>query len=193
MRKNISWMVAFLAVGFVMMGTPKDADAALRIGVDALWIPLGFHSIGDDDAKLDSEHDLASFGASAHAAMGFDILAVGLKVNYFSNSISFPGGDTRFEEIDFNLYGRVGIPTTDLALFAEAGLSTNPGFDFAGFNAGAGLTYDLLGMPLLDFNVGAMGQYVNVSESDLSIGGNEAKPSFSQGRVMLFLGIDFSI
>ena len=193
MRKNIRWMIAFLAVGFVMMGAPKDADAALRLGVDALWIPLGFQTLESGGTKFDTEHEMGSGGLSAHAAFGFDILAVGLKVNYFNQAISFPGGDERFEEIDFNLYGRVGFPTTDLAVFAEVGLSTNPGFDYAGYNMGAGLTYDLLGMPLLDFNIGAMGQYVNVSESNLDIGEDVSKPSLSQGRVMLFLGIDFSI
>lgn len=194
MRHKISWMVGLFAVGFVMMGAPKNADAALRLGVDGLWVPLAFQTFEEKDAELDSNHEMASFGGSAHAAMGFDILAVGLKVNYFNQAVSFTGGeDSRLEELDINLYGRVGIPTSDLAVFAELGLSTNPGFDYAGYNAGAGLTYDLLGLPLLDFNLGAMGQYVNVSETDLSISGNEAGPSLSQGRVMLFLGVDFSI
>jgi hypothetical protein len=190
-------MIALLTVAFVMTAAPRNADAALRLGVDGLWMPLAFQNIEDDKAELDSDHELASFGVAAHANLGFDIFSLGLKVNYFSQSITFPGtvlsGESRFKELDINLMGRIGIPATDVAIFAEAGPTTNPGFDYFGYNFGAGIEYDLLGLPLLDLNVGAMGQYVNVSDVEFSFGGLEKKANVSEGRLMLFVGADFSI
>lgn len=194
MRKYSVWMIALLVAGFVTLASPKNADAALRLGADALWMPVTFQNFeGEGDTELDSEHDLASFGLSAHGNLGFDIFSVGLKVNYFSQAVAFEGGDDRFEELDINLMGRIGIPTTDFALFAEVWPTTSPGFDYFGYNAGAGFEYDLLGLPLVDLNVGAMGQYVNVSDVEFSISGTEEKANISEGRVMLFLGVDFSI
>lgn len=193
MRKYAIWMVALLTAGFVTLAAPNDADAALRLGADGLWMPLAFQNVEGDNTKLDNDHDLASFGASAHLNLGFDIFSLGLKVNYFNQSIAFTNGDDRFEELDVNLMGRIGIPATDVAIFAEVGPTTNPGFDYVGYNAGAGIEYDLLGMPLLDLNVGAMGQYVNVSDVDFSIDGTDTQASVSEGRAMLYLGVDFSI
>ncbi|QDG51964.1 hypothetical protein FIV42_14815 [Persicimonas caeni] len=195
MKKYSVWMVALLAAGFVLTAAPKDADAALRLGADGLWMPLAFQNIETEEAnaELDSDHDLASFGVSAHGNLGFDIFAIGLKLNYFNQAISFADGDDRFEELDINLMARVGIPTTDIAFFAEAGPTTSPGFDYFGYNVGGGVEYDLIGLPLIDLNLGAMGQYVNVSDVDFSINGVEETASVNEGRVMLFLGVDFSI
>ncbi|AWV90258.1 hypothetical protein [Bradymonas sediminis] len=193
MRTKISWMIAFLAVGFVTVAAPKDADALLRLGVDALWIPLATQTIEEDGVVLDSNHELASFGASAHGAIGFDIFALGLKANYFNSAISLPGETTRLEQVDLNLYGRVGFPTTDLAVFVEGGVTTNPELDYAGYNGGLGLTYDLAGKPFFDLNLGVMGQYINVAETEALLEDEQWAPSLSQGRLMVFLGMDFSI
>jgi hypothetical protein len=192
-------MIALIVAGFVTLASPQKADAAFRIGADAIWMPLAFQNIEDDNTELDSDHDLASFGGSAHANLGFDIFSVGLKLNYFNKGVDFDetldldGDGDRFEQLDVNLVGRIGIPTTDVALFAEGGLTTSPDFDFAGYNVGGGLEYALFGVPLVDFNLGAMGQYVNVSEVDFSIAGLEKTTSLSEGRFMLYLGVDFSL
>jgi hypothetical protein len=156
-------------------------------------MPLSFQNIEGDNAELDSDHDLASFGGSVHGNMGFDIFSLGLKLNYFNKAIDFEGGGDRFEELDINLMGRIGIPTTDIALFAEVGPTTSPDFDFFGYNVGGGVEYDLLGLPLIDLNLGVMGQYVNVSDVDFTINGVEESANLNEGRVMLFLGVDFSI
>lgn len=193
MRKYCVFLIALLTAGFVMTAAPTKADAALRLGADGLWMPLAFQNIKDGNTTQDSNHKLASFGVSGHGLMGFDIFALGLKVNYFNQAIAFSNSDSRFQELDVNLMGRVGIPTTDLAFFAEVGPTTNPGFDYVGYNAGGGLSYDLLGMPLLDLNLGVMGQYVNVSDVKFSIDGIDTSTNLNEGRVMLFLGMDFSI
>ncbi len=193
MRKYCVWMIALLTAGFVMTAAPNNADAALRLGADGLWMPLAFQNVKDGNATLDSDHKLASFGVSGHGLMGFDIFALGLKVNYFNQAIAFAKSDSRFEELDINLMGRIGIPTTDIALFAEVGPTTSPGFDYFGYNAGAGVSYDLLGLPLLDLNLGLMGQYVNVSDVKFSIDGVDTSTNLNEGRAMLFLGVDFSI
>lgn len=193
MRKYSVWMIALLVAGFVTVASPQKADAALRIGADALWMPLAFQNIEGDDTELDSDHELGSFGFSGHGNMGFDIFSLGLKINYFNQAISFAEGEDRFQELDINGMARVGIPTTDVAFFAEGGLTTSPDFDYFGYNVGGGVEYDLLGLPLIDLNVGAMGQYVNVSDVDFSINGVEETANLNEGRVMLFLGADFSI
>jgi hypothetical protein len=192
-------MIALLVAGFVTLASPQKADAAFRLGADAIWMPVAFQNIEDDDSELDSSHELASFGASAHGNLGFDIFSVGLKLNYFNKAINFnktldlDGGDDRFQQLDVNLMGRIGIPTTDAAVFAEGGLTTSPDFDFAGYNVGGGLEYALFGVPLVDFNAGLMGQYVNVSQVDFSFAGIEKTTSLSEGRLMLYLGVDFSL
>ena len=194
MRKFTSWMFALVAAGLVMTAAPTDADAAFRIGADGLWMPLTFQNIEQDDATLDTDHDLASFGVSAHGNMGFDIFSLGLKINYFNQAIDFEGEENvRYEELDINLMGRLGIPATDFALFAELGPTTSPDFDFFGYNVGGGFEYDILGLPLFDLNLGAMGQYVNVSDVDFSIEGVEETANLNEGRVMFFIGADFSI
>lgn len=198
MKKFCVWMVALLAAGFVLTSAPKDADAAIRLGADALWMPVASQNIEDDatEVELDSDHELGSFGVSAHGNLGFDIFSVGLKLNYFNQSVSFADGDDRFEELDVNLMGRIGIPTVDLAVFAEGGLTTKPdlSFDYVGYNVGGGLEYALIGIPLLDLNLGLMGQYVNVSDVDFTLrDGVEETANLSEARGMVYLGIDFSI
>ena len=194
MRKYSVWFVALLAAGFVLTSAPKEADAAFRLGADALWMPVAFQNIEDSNAELDSDHELASFGASAHANLGFDIFSIGLKLNYFNQAVAFAGTDDRFEELDINLMARIGIPTVDLALFAEGGLATNPSFDYFGYNIGAGIEYALISLPLLDFNLGVMGQYVNVSDVEFTIqDGVHETANLTEGRGLVYLGVDFGL
>ncbi len=198
MRKYSVWMIALIAAGFVTFSAPQDADAAFRLGADGLWMPVAFQNIEGDatDAELDSDHELGSFGVSAHGNLGFDIFSVGLKLNYFNQSVAFENADDRFEELDINLMGRIGIPTVDLAVFAEGGVTTKPdfSFDYVGYNVGAGLEYALISLPFIDLNAGLMGQYVNVSDVDFTImEGVEETANLSEARGMVYLGVDFSI
>lgn len=192
MRKLTLLVVGLVAMAGVTLAAPSDADAALRFGGDLIWMPVAVQDVETDQASLDSSHDLQSFGLSAHGNLGLDVFSLGLKVNYFNQAIDFDTeSDDRFQEVDVNLMARVGIPTTEMALIGEGGLTTNPGFDFAGYNVGAAFEYDLLGLPLFDLNLGIMGQYVKVQEIDLTFDGEAA--DFSTGRGMLYIGGDFSL
>ncbi|MFP4597671.1 MAG: hypothetical protein ACOC9J_02370 [Persicimonas sp.] len=194
MRKYTLWMLGLIAIAGITFASPTKADAAFRLGADAIWVPMAFQDVDSEgEATLDSDHELASFGGAVHGNLGFDIFSVGLKINYFNTGIEFDEGDARFEELDINLMGRIGIPTTDIAFFAEAGPTTSPDFDYFGYNVGGGVEYDILGLPLIDLNLGAMGQYVNVSDVDFDISGIEENANLSEGRIMIFLGADFSI
>ena len=194
MRKYTLWMLGLIAIAGITFASPTKADAAFRLGADAIWMPMAFQNVdGEGETSLDSEHELGSFGGAVHGNLGFDIFSLGLKVNYFNSGIQFDQGDGRFEEVDVNLMARIGIPTVDLAFFVEGGPTTDPGFDTFGYNVGGGAEYDLLGLPVVGLNLGVMGQYVNVSDVDFGISGIEETANISEGRLMVFLGVDFSI
>lgn len=192
MRKYAEWVMVFCVLALGMFGLPGAAQAELRLGVDGLWMPLSFQTLEADAASLDPRHEMGSFGVSLHGSLGLEIFSMGLKLNYFNQSVSLGDEDTRQTELDINLLARVGVPETGLGFFVEAGPTTNPGFDYVGYNVGGGVMYDVLDAPLFALNLGLMGQYVNVAEYELTYGGDiEATASLSEGRVMLFVGFDF--
>lgn len=193
MRKYAEWVIVSCVLGLLVLGLPGAAQAAeLRLGVDGLWMPLSFQTLEAESASLDPEHELGSFGASLHASMGLEIFSMGLKVNYFNQSVSLGAQDTRQTELDINLLARIGVPETGLGFFAEAGPTTNPTFDYVGYNVGAGMMFDVLEAPLFALNLGVMGQYINVAEYEVTHSGDlKTTASLSEGRVMLFVGFDF--
>lgn len=195
MRRFSTAIVALISFGLLSIALPARADALVRVGVDGIWMPLAFHSFEEDQATLDSSHEMASFGFSAHGTLGFDIFSAGLKLNYFNQSVAFEDEDQRLTELDMNLLMRIGFPQTPVALLFEGGASTNQGLDYFGYNIGAGVTVDLLGAPGMALNLGLMGQYVNLSEVSLDFGDVDEPEllSLSEGRVMVFLGFDFYI
>jgi hypothetical protein len=184
------WLTGLLTACTLLLALPASADAAFRLGADVIWMPAATTNVDADleNVELDSTHNVASYGASAHFNLGFDIFALGAKINYFSQGIKLPSQSIREDEIDVNAMSRIQFPTTDFAVVAEAGLSTTPDQSGWGFNAGAAAEYDVLGMPLFDLHLGMMGQYVNFPTEY-----NDSPTDIETLRGMIYLGADFSL
>lgn len=184
MKKCVAGL--FAAVLLVMM-LPSKADAAVRLGADVIWMPVASSSVSGGNVEVDSNHKLASFGAAAHGGLGFDIFSVNLKLNYFNQGLDIAAdNDVRKDQLDINAMLRFGIPTVGLGIFGEAGGSMSLDYDGFGYNAGVGVEYAVVSPPMLDLNVGMMGQYVNVPQSI-----NDNSTDLESFRGMLFVGVDF--
>jgi hypothetical protein len=174
----------------LLLALPSNADAAFRLGADVIWMPLATTNVDADveNVQLDATHNLASFGGSVHFNLGFDIFALGAKINYFNQGIELTDDNLREDEIDINAMSRIQFPTTDFAMVAEGGISTTPDQSGWGYNAGLAAEFDVLGWPLVDLNLGMMGQYVNFPTEY-----NETPTDIETFRGMIYIGGDFSL
>jgi hypothetical protein len=191
LRRSLGTLLAALFVfGASSLAAPSDANAFVRLGADGIWVPLAGSQVTQQGAELDSSHELSSFGASAHANLGFDAFSAGLKLNYFSEGMEFEadGEKVRRNELDINAMARFGIPKTKLGLFAEGGASMSTQFDGVGYNVGLGAEYTLVSAAILDFNAGLSGQYVNLPAEI-----NGISTDNKTFRGMVFLGVDFGL
>ena len=181
---------AFFVFGATSLAAPSEADAFVRLGADGIWVPVAGTQVSQGDAKLDSSHELASFGGSIHGNLGFDAFSAGLKLNYFSEGMELEadGEKVRRNEVDINAMMRFGIPTTKLGLFAEGGASMSTKFDGVGYNIGVGAEYTLVSAAILDFNAGLSGQYVNLPAEI-----NGISTDNKTVRGLIFLGVDFGL
>lgn len=184
------WLTSLIAASVMLLALPSSADAAFRLGADLIWMPVATTNVDADleNVSLDAKHNVASFGGSVHFNLGFDIFALGAKINYFNQGIHLPSKDFREDEIDVNAMSRIQFPTTDFALVAEGGVSTTPDQSGWGYNAGLGAEFDVLGWPLVDLHLGMMGQYVNFPTEF-----NETPTDIETLRGMIFVGGDFSL
>lgn len=184
------WLTGFIAACTLLLALPASADAAFRLGADVIWMPAATTNVDADleNVELDAQHNVASFGGSAHFNLGFDILALGAKLNYFNQGIKLPSETLREDQLDINAMTRIQFPTTDFALVGEGGLSTTPDQSGWGYNAGLGAEFDVLGWPLVDLHLGMMGQYVNFPTEY-----NDTPTDIETFRGMIFMGMDFSL
>lgn len=195
-RRLASLTVALFAFGFAFLGTAQPAHSAVRLGVDGIWVPLSADQVESGDTSLDSSHKVSSFGASAHAGVGFEIFSASLKLNYFNEGLEVEdkGSDgessssVRRDQVDINAMARIGVPATKLGLFAEGGGSLSTSFDGLGYNIGLGAEYGVFSIPLLTFNVGIEGQYVNLPANL-----NGASTDNKTWRGLFFVGVDFGL
>jgi len=184
-------LLVTMAFGFAMMGAPQSSSAAVKFGVDGIWVPLASSSVEQEGApEPDSSHNVASFGASAHGGIGFEILSVGLKLNYFNDGLQLETDDStekvRRNQIDINAMLRLGIPATKIGVFGEGGASVSTEFDGLGYNVGLGAEYTLFSLPLTKFNLGLEGQYVKLPSVV-----NEIETDSKSARLLVFFGVDF--
>lgn len=189
-RMSTTLLAMFIAGAFTLVAFPDEADAAVKLGVDAIWVPLSADTVERGGTELDSSHNVASFGGAAHANLGFDIFSLGLKLNYFNEGLKIEGtsGSNRRNELDINAMVRLGVPATKLAFFGEGGASVSTKFDGLGYNAGAGAEYTIFSLAVVDFNLGVEGQYVTLPI--VSQGQSQTKRS---GRLNVFFGGDFGL
>lgn len=188
-RISVTLLTMLVAGAFTLVSFPDEADAAIKLGADAIWVPVAADTVKRGGTTLDSSHELTSFGGAAHLNFGFDIFALGLKVNYFNEGLKVEdSGTNRRDEVDINGLFRVGVPATKLAFFGEAGPSISTKFDGLGYNAGVGAEYTLFSVAIADFNLGVEGQYVTLPF--VTSGESRTKRS---GRLNVFFGADFGL
>lgn len=186
--KKATLIAATLFFGLAAFATPRPAQAAFRLGVDGIWVPVSAERVESGDTKLDSSHKVASFGGAVHGNIGFDIFSIGLKLNYFNEGLELENEGVRRNQVDINAMGRVGIPATKFGIFAEAGGSLSTDFNGLGYNAGIGAEYSIVKTPLVSLNFGSEGQYVNLP-ADI----NGTKTDNKSFRLLVFLGADFGL
>ncbi|RAL22221.1 hypothetical protein DL240_10230 [Lujinxingia litoralis] len=181
------WLAAAVAVA-VMMGATADAQAVVRAGVDVRWLPVALESTELEGAELaGGERQLESLGAGARLMLGFERFAIGAKVNFARHTFGDP--DLSYTQVDANLHARLMLPTTRLAIWAEAGPSIALDLATTGYNAGAGVEVDVLGWPLVDLNLGIGAQYARVP-----VNAGPGLERINEGlRAIVYVGFDFSI
>ena len=191
-KSALNWLLVTVGLGLTLTAAPQTASAAIRFGVDGIWVPLATSSVEKGNRSLDSTHKVASFGASAHGGMGFNIFSMNLKLNYFNDALELETDDgegqksVRRNQLDINAMARVGVPGVDIGIFGEGGASMSTEFDGLGYNFGLGAEYGLFSLPLMTFNIGLEGQYLNLPATL-----NNASTDSKSIRMMMFLGADF--
>lgn len=181
--KNARWIGTLTLL--MALGAPSSSEAAMRLGAN-LQVPALTVDVGEG-TLADASPNWPSLGGNVYGLMGLDIFAFGLKVNL--TRLAYEDAGLDHTQSDLNAMLRVGLPATDLAFWAESGLSFAAPFDGVGYNYGVGAMYDVLGLPLLDLNVGAGLQYVTTPVGSDAYGSLKA----DYWRALLTLGVDFSI
>lgn len=187
MKRYMVWMIALFVSATTLVASPSDADAAFRIGADVKWLPLSSETAEIDGQALDADRALDTLGVGLRFMLGLDIFSLGAKANFTAHS--FEDDDLNFSELNVNAIARIGIPVTNLAVFAEVGPSLSLNYGGIGYNAVLGVEYDLLGLPLLDLNLGVAGQYSIVP---VGAGAGQSR-DFESMRLFVFIGVDLGI
>ena len=181
---------ALLAGLFAMLITvlPASADAILRVGVDARWVPIALETMKEEGgASLEKERQLESLGIGARVLFGLERFALGPKVNFARHTFSDP--DLSYSQVDINLHARLRTPTARFAFFTEAGPAVALNIGGVGYNAVLGMEVDILGWPLVDMNLGLAAQYANIP-----IGAGPSEVRRNHGvRGMVLVGFDFKL
>ncbi|MBA2661653.1 MAG: hypothetical protein H0U74_05120 [Bradymonadaceae bacterium] len=181
------YLVALCLSAIAITSAPTSADAALRLGVDARLIPLGDDSMSVGPFSSNAERQWDSLGFGARGMLGFDVFAVGLKLNFAAHSYS--NSDLNYSELGINAAARVGLPLVGLAIFAEGGPAFAFDYGGVGFTVGGGLEYDISPIPLISLNVGIGGQFASVPVQITGDFNREVEGM----RFFAFLGADFSL
>lgn len=181
------WLAAMVTAA-VLVGTAGDAQAVVRAGVDVRWLPVAIEETKLEEVELGgSQRQLESLGAGARLMLGFDAFAIGAKVNFARHTFADP--ELSYTQVDANLHARFMIPTTRLAIYAEAGPSIALDLASTGYNAGIGAEVDVLGWPVLDLNLGIGAQYARVP-----VNAGPGEERINEGlRAIVYVGFDFSI
>ncbi|MFB6262103.1 MAG: outer membrane beta-barrel protein [Bradymonadaceae bacterium] len=188
-KTTLPTLAAALTAFVLLVAGPSSADAALRLGVDGIWIPAASTHVEARDANLDTDHGFGSFGAAAHGYLGPEIFSAGLKLNYFNEGMQVSGAaNERRNEFDVNAAVRVGIPKIGLAFYGEAGPSFSTDYDGFGWNAGIGGEYMFNLGPSFQLGPGIEGQYVKLPALI-----NGSSTDHEIGRLMVTLNFDFSV
>lgn len=182
-------LVAFLGSLVVLFGValPGQAEALLRLGVDARWAAVGIESFHEEGEKVVGQRQLESLGVGARVMLGFEQFSIGPKVNFTRHT--FMPDSLSYSQVDLNAHLRVGVPTARLALVAEAGPSVSLNIGGVGYNAVLGVEVDVLGWPLVDLNLGVALEYVNLP---IGIGPREVR-RHEGVRAMVVVGFDFTL
>lgn len=182
-----NWFLALVAVGVLLI--PGRADAFLRVGVDARWIPLSMESSDFEQSpmRIDSGRQLNSLGFGARVLLGFDYFSIGPKVNFARHEFTDP--ELSFSQVDANGHLRMRIPAARLAVFVEGGPAISLAMGGVGYNGVLGVEVDALGWPLVDVNLGLALQYASVP-----VGSGPSTSRLTEGfRGMVVVGFDFTL
>ena len=165
---------------------PAKADAFLRIGMEARWAPIGDETMTERGRTFTPQRQIQSTGIGLRGLIDVKFIAVGGKFN-FTHHV-FSDVDLNYTQFDANAHLRTGLPFSRLAFFVEGGPSVSLDIGSLGYNVGAGTEIDLLGLPLVDLNLGFVGQYAEVS-----VGAGPDATRLNEGiRGLITLGVDFA-
>lgn len=183
------WMAMVCAVTAAMsLVAPSQADALLRFGVDARWIPLADETMELDGDPVDRERQFESTGMGVRGLIGFEYFSVGGKINLARHV--FADDEQSYTQLDVNGHIRTGVPLSPLAFYLEAGPSLALDIAGPGYNAVLGAEVDILPrQERVDMNLGVAGQYAYVP-----VGAGPSSEFVNSGlRGMVTFGVDFTL
>ena len=167
---------------------PSNADALIRLGVDARWIPLADETMELDGTAVEHERQFESTGMGLRALLGFEYFSVGAKLNLARHVFAEEGQS--YTQLDVNGHVRTGVPLSPLAFYLEAGPSLALNLAGPGYNAVLGAEVDILPrQKKIDMNLGVAGQYAHVP-----VGAGPSSEYVNSGlRGMVTFGVDFTL
>lgn len=190
-HKLITPLIGLLCAAAALIAAPADADAIVRLGLDAEYVPISYDQLAYLDYDGHQASAPAGFGAALHLNLGVDVFSIGPKLNLRRRSYQDSAFD--YTELDLNAMIRVQFPSTDLAMFAEGGAAMALNFGGVGYNAGLGLEYDITGAPLFDLHIGFAANYRDLP-SERAVGADPKVATTTRGITgTVFIGVDFSL
>lgn len=186
------WMkvvaAACVMTAAMSLAVPSKADAFIRFGIDARWIPLADESMELDGVPTEHERQFESTGMGVRGLVGFEYFSVGGKLNLARHV--FAEDDQSYTQLDVNGHVRTGVPLSPLAFYLEAGPSVSLNIAGLGFNGVLGAEVDILPrQKRVDMNLGVAGQYAHVP-----VGAGPSSEYVNSGlRGMVTFGVDFTL
>ncbi len=168
---------------------PASADAFFRAGAELRWVPLshGTMTESETDASFEPDRGLGSTGIGVRALFAMGPIGLGAKFNLTRHV--FDNDQLDYNQFDANAQLRVGLPMTGFAGYVELGPAVSLDLAGLGYNAGAGLEFELVDLPLLDTHLGLGAQYVSLP---IDVGPNTTY-QHEDLRAIIFLGVDLAL
>lgn len=180
-------LLVVAATSLISLLAPAQADALLRVGGEARWVPLAGESMEQNGEQLAADRRVESVGVGVRGMLDFSRVGVGAKLGFAQHVFEQDG--LTYSQLDANAHFRSNVPFTRVDFIAEAGPTLALDIGDVGYNAVVGAEVDILGWDHVDMNAGLVAQYARVP-----IGAGPDEIRINEGiRGMVTLGVDVSL
>ncbi len=182
------WMaMATMVAAVTTVMVPSSAEAFLRVGAEARWLPLADDTMKEGSQTWTPDRQVESSGVGIRALIGTRYFSVGPKLNLVRNS--FDDSDLSYTQFDINAQIRSQMPLSNLALVAEGGPSMSLSIGEIGYNVGLAAEVEVLSFSMVDMNLGVGAQYASISSGT----GSQTDRVNSGIRGLVTLGGDLAL